>query len=340
MICFVAFPITVIPLLLSSILMFPDSGTLTSGPNNEALYTPNPGFMGVDSIVYEVSYSLGNNGIEEITICDEQTAYFIVEDCIKTAPDELTVAPGDTVYFNALANDYIEPDIQPPYMGVPDCQNPLPQIDSSSFTLLTSGSELDTLGNGELCFSSPTGGCFTYEYRVCSTVGVCAMDTITVKVWNYCEPVIDLGIAELYTSTVHAQNQVISSGTVPAGTNVSLKAGQCIRLDTGFNSDVNADLEIIIEDCNAVCCPVNPLSEPWIQPFVSDPIYSIEQTNDTNGDCVFRIVDACTPFELTTSYYDCNGNLICQTFQVGGTCTPSFLSELSNLILLKACSPN
>lgn len=412
-----------------SIVMFPDSGTLTSGPNDEALYTPNPGFIGVDSIIYEVQYYL-ENGPETVTICDEQTAYFIVEDCIQTVPDELTVAPGDTVYFNALANDYIEPDIEPPYMGVPDCQNPLPQIDSSSFTLLTSGGELNALGDGELCFSSPTDGCFSYEYEVCSTVGVCATDTIIVKVttdaeceningnfedftgvwngtnawindsltnwfashgtpsyfsnptiiatgsgmwmWSYnnvgegvyteynfvvgnnytltydlykfddsnpastfrvelastftpgthpsggspipnpagtqlisnqtwstngawetitetftantthtqawfyplltgapnpnqaaavidnvcivnngpvCIPVIDLGTVTLLSGTVHAQNQVISSGNVPTGANVSLKAGQCIRLDAGFQSDANTDLEIIIEDC-------------------------------------------------------------------------------------------
>jgi len=66
-----------------------------------------------------------------------------------------------------------------------------------------------------------------------------------------CPPVIDLGTALLSTGTNHAQNEVISSGTVPAGTDVSLKAGDCVRLNSGFSSAANADLELIIEDCEA-----------------------------------------------------------------------------------------
>jgi len=67
--------------------------------------------------------------------------------------------------------------------------------------------------------------------------------------WEYCDPVIDLGTTTLSSGTVHAQNEVISSGTVPQGTNVSLKAGQKIQLNSGFNTDTNANLRIHIEDC-------------------------------------------------------------------------------------------
>ncbi len=468
---------TTLELTIEDIVMEPVNGVIEIVTDTAITYiTPND-FMGVDSIVYEVFYSL-TDGIDTVEICDEQTMYIVVEDCLQTVTDVLTIAPGDTVYFNALANDFIEPDIEHPCIDTLDCQNPLPEIDSSSFTLLTPGAELDTLGNGNLCFSSPTGGCFSYEYEVCSTVGVCAMDSIVIKVgnsclsfdgqddkieagnildgigtgdftyearikanaagqnthpiifsnrttestepgtifllhsgspfkllavqinatnylvpnngtynasllddtchhvaisrsgdilsfyidgaligtrvignassiasggnliignenptnndflgnisdvriwdtaltanqiqinssttlsgneanllanwkmnegigqtvfdssingyngvlgsnstnqaidpiwgadcctsWNYCEPIIDLGTTTLPSGTVHAQNQVLTSGTVPAGTNVSLKAGQCIRLDAGFNSDTNADLQLIIEDC-------------------------------------------------------------------------------------------
>ena len=72
---------------------------------------------------------------------------------------------------------------------------------------------------------------------------------ISVAAWQTCDPVIDLGTEILSTGTIHAQNEVISAGTIPASTNVSLKAGQCIRLDSGFNTDVNADVEVEIEDC-------------------------------------------------------------------------------------------
>jgi len=87
--------------------------------------------------------------------------------------------------------------------------------------------------NGEIC----------WEKEFCREVEVNCLH------WQYCDPIIDLGTTTLFSGTVHAQNEVISSGTVPQGTDVSLKAGQCIRLDSGFSSDANADLEIIIEDC-------------------------------------------------------------------------------------------
>jgi len=87
--------------------------------------------------------------------------------------------------------------------------------------------------NGEVC----------WEKEFCRTIEVNCLQ------WEYCDPVIDLGDLTLPTSVIHAQNEVISSGTVPQGTDVSLKAGDCIRLESGFSSDANADLEIIIEDC-------------------------------------------------------------------------------------------
>jgi len=67
--------------------------------------------------------------------------------------------------------------------------------------------------------------------------------------WEYCPPVIDLGTLTLPTGTIHAYEEVISSGTVLPGTDVSLKAGDIIRLENGFNSDANANLEILIEAC-------------------------------------------------------------------------------------------
>lgn len=72
---------------------------------------------------------------------------------------------------------------------------------------------------------------------------------ISVSGWQTCDPIIDLGTEILSTGTVHAQNEVISSGTIPTQMNVSLKAGQCIRLDSGFNADADADVELIIENC-------------------------------------------------------------------------------------------
>lgn len=402
---------------VAGILEQPANGTVVQGPNaGQITYSPAPGFVGVDSVVYDVFYYLEND-IDEIRICDEQTVYIIIEDCIQTVTDEVSVAAGDTIYFNALANDYIEPRFEYP-VDTLNCQNQLPQIHPASFSLLTQGAELNALGNGNLCFSSHASGCFSYEYEVCSTVGVCATDTIIVKVeacyleelvidgdfndasgstfysglsqksscqaqswcigvtpkdkcesaqwqsfgapagcspnflivdgfisegivwsqdvnidegtayefsfwyypdlsdgntpnlniylddmligntsgvsnqwtkytfntappttgtmalaivqanasgfndyaidhisfrqlcpWNFCDPVIDLGNNPLYTNVIHAQNEVISANTIPANANISLKAGQIIRIESGFSSNPNANLQLIIEDC-------------------------------------------------------------------------------------------
>ena len=67
--------------------------------------------------------------------------------------------------------------------------------------------------------------------------------------WQTCDPIIDLGTEVLSTGTVHAQNELIYSGTIPAQVDVSLKAGQSILLDSGCNVDADANVEIIIEDC-------------------------------------------------------------------------------------------
>ncbi len=325
---------------VGGIIMQPANGTAVQGPSfDEITYIPSGGFTGVDSVVYEVFYYL-QDPVETITICDEQTAYIVVEDCIQTVTDELTVSASDTIYFNALANDYIEPDIEHPCIDTLDCQNPLPQLFPGSFSVITPPPYLSVLQNGNLCFTSPESGCFSYEYEVCSTVGVCDKDSIIVKVessWNYCDPVIDLGNSPLFSNTIQAQYDVISSGTVVSGANVSLKAGQTIKLEQGFNSNTNTNVSLIIEDCSPTCCTTDPLSEPWMQPFVNDPIYIIEQATAPNSDCIFIITDVCSPFEITRSYYDCTGNLICQVFQFGGDCSEVFLEELYDLILLKEC---
>ena len=169
---------------------------------------------------------------------------------------------------------------------------------------------------------------------------LCSRDSIVVKVeasWKFCDPVIDLGNSPLFSNTIQAQYEVISSGTVVSGADVSLKAGQTIKLEQGFHSNINTDLALIIEACAPNCCTTDPLSEPWMQQFVNDPQYVIEQATAPNDNCIFIITDACNPFEITRSYYDCTGNLICQVFQVGGDCSENFLEELYDLILLKEC---
>lgn len=68
-------------------------------------------------------------------------------------------------------------------------------------------------------------------------------------IWSYCTPFIDLGTGTLTNNTIHAQNEIISSSTVPLGVNVTLKAGQKIRLNNGFNTNADVNIDIRIEGC-------------------------------------------------------------------------------------------
>ena len=87
--------------------------------------------------------------------------------------------------------------------------------------------------NGEIC----------WEKEFCRAVEV------DCRHWEYCDPVIDLSDLVVPSGVIHAQEEIIFSGSVPQGTDISLKAGDIIRLESGFRSEAGADLEIIIEDC-------------------------------------------------------------------------------------------
>jgi len=123
-----------------------------------------------------------------------------------------------------------------------------------------------------------------------------------------------------------------ATGTIPAGNTVTFKADNKLY-QSPFT--VNGIFSDQMPGCSS-CCGVNdPLVElNWLAPFVGDPNYSITQCS-WNGECVFRITDYCIVSDGTTSYYDCEGNLICKTFMVGGTCSNSF--SVSNCAILQAC---
>ncbi len=104
---------------------------------------------------------------------------------------------------------------------------------SGSYTICMVVTEVDS--NGEIC----------WEKEFCRTVQVSCLH------WEYCDPVIDLGDIILPSGVIHAQDAVISSSNIEQGTNVSLKAGQSIRLESGFSSKVGAELQIIVEDCES-----------------------------------------------------------------------------------------
>lgn len=65
-----------------------------------------------------------------------------------------------------------------------------------------------------------------------------------------CAQVLDLADSALTTGIYQAGTTVISSGNVLSGTDVTLKAGNDIKLQSGFTAPSNSMVEIYIDECN------------------------------------------------------------------------------------------
>ncbi len=171
---------TVIDSQITDIILPPTNG-MALNENDFILYTADAAFTGVDVMEYAVFYHLENLAGEAIFICDTASVCILVEDCISLMPDDYVVNVGDTLYFNALSNDIIQSTLDSLCSDTLECVNPLPTIDSSLFTLLTSGTEINSLGNGEICFVSDTVGMYTYSYEVCTSLDACRTNTISIN---------------------------------------------------------------------------------------------------------------------------------------------------------------
>ncbi len=149
---------------------------------------------------------------------------------------------------------------------------------------------------------------------------------------NPCPPIIIKNDVPILDDIYHAAQKLESAGTVSSTGNVDFKAGQNIRLNTGFKVAAGATFSADIEPC---CCCDDPLNDlTWLQPFVDDPNYAISRGLYQN-QCVFIVTDFCLVSDGVTSYYDCQGNLICESYQVGTTCPANFIVQ--NSTLLQGC---
>lgn len=210
------------------------------------------GFIGIDSVGYDVLYELIDPQTNDtITICAEQTAYFLIEDCLDMDRDEFTLAAGDTLYFGPLANDSIIPTLTDWCPDSLACLNPLPQIVPSSLVLLDTGSVEIVIGpvNQIWCFTTPEGGEFAYTYEVCTSDNLCNTDTINIYVAENCDSTLNI-IGETLGGTYQAGTLLASTGTVADNTDVDFKAGTTIFLDAGFSVPIGSDFSAEIEACD------------------------------------------------------------------------------------------
>ncbi len=263
-------------LSISDITEQASNGTIdVDQATGDLIYFPDPGFTGVDSVTYEVFYSI-NDGMRDITICDEQTAYLLVENCnVSPVLDQHVTTINDTIYFDPTLNDVVSQSFEAFCPEGLECQNQLPQIALSSFELLTDPNSMPPqfypTGTGFWCFTSPVAGQFVYDYQICLTSGSCDVGTIVVEVNEFCPPDLEIGPTAIQSNTYQAGQIIFSDGFIPPGNNVVFKAGEIIILDAGFRVAQQANFAAGIQGCGIECWDFNENGQ-------------CESSEDLNGD--------------------------------------------------------
>jgi len=240
----------------------PRNGILVPPFNNPYTYLPNPGFTGLDSFSYEVTYTIITTDGDTITICDEPTCYIQVDDCLHTMSDTACIMADDTVCLDPLVNDIVEaPIFNDPVLDSIGCTNtPLPEIDPTILTMpipIDGGTVPWEDGNGNWCFTHKSTGTYTYTYDICTDAGGCATDSIVITVNDGVPcPLCDstLSINNTYNNGdeeyFEATESIISTATINAGADVTFDAGNFILLKGVFLADKGAVFLAKIDGCD------------------------------------------------------------------------------------------
>ncbi len=150
----------------------PSNGGLILSGNGNYTYTPNNGFTGVDSFVYEIC----DDGVP--SLCDQATVTINV---ISTTPaNEPPVANPDayvTLLNTPVPGDILDNDSDPDGDDIVLNTLPVTPPSNGSVTLNSNGTMVYTPNPG---FT----GIDTYTYRICDdgTPSLCAQTTVTIKV--------------------------------------------------------------------------------------------------------------------------------------------------------------
>lgn len=145
------------------------------------------------------------------------------------------------------------------------------------------------------------------------------------------------------------------AGNTLIADNITGTVGSWETINFNWTATTTANLTISIRHTNSAgfddfgidnikfteCRP--PTGDPlqdlaWLLPFVGDPNYSISRC-DWDGTEVYVLQDFCLRSDGIISYYDCNGNIICEAFQTGTTCDGNF--NVGSCVTLQDCNvPN
>ena len=128
------------------------------------VYTPDPGFVGTDSVTYQVCDPTG--------LCDTATATIKVTAALPIVhPDSGTVRPGGTAMVNVLNNDEFPG-------GHPAATLSIVKQPSTG----TANVSKDGTIHYQAPKSATAGTTVSIRYRVCDTTGACADGTLSMKI--------------------------------------------------------------------------------------------------------------------------------------------------------------
>lgn len=121
-------------------------------------------------------------------------------------------------------------------------------------------------------------------------------------------------------------------------------SGDCRTIEAKFY-DTNSGCYRIcaIEVCgDDACCPSDVNNLTWIQPLLTELNEcctngdKIIQRGTLNGDCFYLVPDCATADGFLT-FYDCEGNVLCQEGGIAGNSCESIRNNLTNLTTIWTC---
>ena len=170
-----------------NIILPPENGTASLTAAGSVAYTPDPAFMGLDTLVYELCDDVGN--------CDQATVYIDVTD--EPAPmveaiDDTIQAIGASFNFNPLANDSGD-GIEITNLCSPNFGAATIEADGTVTYAYNTGAIIDDLVCYTIC-SVTTGECDNAAIYITTTSGGSIIVPINDHAITYASTNVDIGI--------------------------------------------------------------------------------------------------------------------------------------------------
>jgi hypothetical protein len=147
----------------------PSNGTVDDNPNGVFIYTPNPGFGGIDSFIYEIC-----DETLPVALCDTATVTVTINRA-PVATNDTASTPEDTAKLIDVAANDSDPEgnLDPTTANTtcPTCSTP-------------SDGDLTNNGNGTFTYDPDSGftGSDSFVYEICDTGDLCDTATVNISV--------------------------------------------------------------------------------------------------------------------------------------------------------------